>query len=98
MKFLAILSAIAVGASAAHADPVIVQAPKAPVSEQDAEAYVAKLENAVKRVCYNASAPMLGSNHYRYLDCIKQTRVQVAKDDPTGLYAANRTPIVLAAK
>lgn len=97
MKTIAILAAVAVCASAAHADPVIVQTPRAPVSEIDAKAYVTQLEKAVKRVCYDASAPVLGSNHYLYLDCIKQTRAQVAKDDPTGLYAANRTAIVLAA-
>jgi hypothetical protein len=97
MKILAILAAIAVSASAAHADPVIVQTPKAPVSERDAKAYVTQLEKAVKRVCYHASAPILGSNHYVYLDCSKETRAQVAKDDPTGLYVANRTAIILAA-
>jgi hypothetical protein len=31
-----VLAAIIVGASAAHADPVVVKAPKAPVSEHDA--------------------------------------------------------------
>jgi uncharacterized lipoprotein YajG len=97
MKLLTILAAIALTASVAHADPVIVAAPKAPVSEQDAKAYVAQLEVAVKKVCYQAAAPMIGSNHYMYLDCIKATRSQVAKDDPTGLYASRTTPLVLAA-
>jgi hypothetical protein len=97
MKFLAILAAIAVTASAAHADPVIVQTPRAPVSEQDAKTYVSELNQAVKKVCHKAAAPVIGSNHYLYLDCIKATRAQVAKDDPTGLFAANKAPVVLAA-
>jgi uncharacterized lipoprotein YajG len=51
MKFLAILASTAMLAGVAHADPVIVQAPKAPVTEAAAQAYVAKLEKAVKEVC-----------------------------------------------
>jgi hypothetical protein len=91
------LAAIVVGASAAHADPVVVKAPKAPVSEYDAQLYVSKLDKAVKDLCYKAAAPMIGLNHYIYLECIKATRARVAKDDPTGLYASKAAPLVLAA-
>jgi hypothetical protein len=97
MKLLAILAAIAITASAAHADPVIVNAPKAPVSEQEAQDYVVRLDKAVKEVCYQAAAPMIGLSHYIYLECIKATRAQVAKDDPTGIYASKSAPMVLAA-
>lgn len=87
MKRIAIFAAITLSAAAAHADPVLVEAPKAPVSSEQAEAYVAKLDKAVKEVCYAASAPVYGMNYYAYLSCLKQTRADVAKQDPTGLYA-----------
>ena len=44
-----------------------------------------------------AAAPMIGLNHYIYLECIKATRAKVAKDDPTGIYASKSAPLVLAA-
>ena len=97
MKYFAILAAIRVGASAAHADPVVVKAPRAPVSEQDAQLYVSKLDKAVKDVGHKAAAPMIGLNHYIYLPCIKATRARVAKDDPTVLYDSKAAPLVLAA-
>ncbi|MEY4785819.1 MAG: hypothetical protein RIR41_3754 [Pseudomonadota bacterium] len=97
MKILAIIAAIAISTSAAYADPVTVMAPKAPVSEQDAQDYVVRLDKAVKEVCYQAAAPMIGLNHYIYLECIKATRAKVAKDDPTGIYASKSAPLVLAA-
>ena len=99
MKTLAIIAALALTASVAHADPVIVAAPKGQVTEAAAQAYVEKLEKAVKQVCYDAFAPAIGINHYLYLDCIKDTRQQVAKDDPTGLYASRSgQEIVVASK
>ena len=100
MKLIVILAALMLTASVAHADPVIVDAPKAPVSADAAKQYVAKLENAVKTVCYDAVAPVIGLGHYAYLDCIKATRARVAKEDPTGLYAAQfgADAVVLAAK
>lgn len=88
MKRIAILAAIALStATAAYAGPVTVEAPKAPVSLEAADAYVAKLEQAVKQVCYEAHTPVIGVSFYSYLACIKQTRAQVATQDPTGLYA-----------
>lgn len=100
MKVLAILAAIALTASVAHADPVIVMSPKAPVSDQDAKAYIVALDKAVKKVCAKAAAPIIGSNFYSYLACIKDTRAEVAKNDLTGIYAARDTgrDLVLASK
>jgi hypothetical protein len=101
MKTIAVFTAIAFAtAAAAHADPVIVDTPKAPVSTEAARDYVSRLESAVKEVCFDVAAPVIGVNHYMYLACIKATRAQVAKDDPTGLYAARDTAegLVLAAK
>lgn len=100
MKRIAILAAIALSAAAAHADPVLVEAPKAPVSAEQADAYVARLDLAVKEVCYAASAPVYGTNYYAYLSCLKQTRADVAKKDPTGLYAGLESTgaLVVAAK
>ncbi len=88
MKRIVILTAIAFSKSAAaYAGPVTVETPKAPVSLDAADAYVMKLERAVKQVCQKAATPVIGVNYYSYLACIKETRAQVAKQDPTGLYA-----------
>lgn len=100
MKRIAISAVIALTAAAAHAEPVAVETPRAPVSAEAADAYVAKLERAVKRVCREAAAPMVGINFYTYLACVKDTRAQVAKQDPTGLYAGRDSAdaLVIAAK
>lgn len=100
MKRIAIFAAAAFLASAAHADPVSVSAPKAPVSAEAAATYVAKLDKAVKQVCREAAGPVIGVAYYGYLACIKDTRADVAKQDPTGLYAGveSQTTLVIAAK
>ena len=88
MKRIAILTVIALSATAvAYAGPVTVETPKTPISLETADAYVAKLEQAVKEVCYKASTPVIGVGFYGYLACVKETRADVAKQDPTGLYA-----------
>ena len=100
MKRTAIFAAIVLSAAVAHADPVTVEAPKAPVSAAQADAYVAKLDRAVKEVCYEAATPVVGLNYYIYLGCLKKTRADVAKKDPTGLYAGleSKGAMVVAAK
>lgn len=100
MKRIVISISIALSAAVAHADPVVVIAPKAPISAQAAEAYVAKLEHAVKEVCYDAAAPIIGLAYYSYLKCVKDTRAEVGKQEPTGLYANRDSTIgdVFAAK
>lgn len=100
MKRIAIFAALALSAGVAHADPVTVEAPQAPVSTEAAAAYVAKLDRAVKEVCYNEAGPVVGLAYYSYLSCIKATRAEVAKQDPTGLYAAHKpaADMVVAAR
>ena len=99
MKFIAIFATVAVLASAAHADPVLVPTPKAPFSADQADAYVVSLEKAIKRVCREAAAPVVGLGFYSYLACIKETRAVVAKQDPTGLHAGeSRTDLLVAAR
>ncbi len=100
MKRIMIFAAAAMFASAAHADPVSVSAPKAPVSAEDAATYVANLDKAVKQVCREATGPVIGVAYYGYLACIKDTRAEVAKQDPTGLYAGveSQTTLVVASK
>jgi hypothetical protein len=101
MKRIAIFAALALSTAAvAHADPVTIEAPKAPISAEAAEAYVIKLEKAVKAVCREASAPVVGIGFYAYLECVKATRADVAKKDPTGLYAAKESAdsLVIASK
>jgi hypothetical protein len=100
MKHFAIFAFAAAVAGVAHADPVTVLTPKDPASKEQAEAYVAELDRAVKKVCADASAPIVGFNYYSYIACLKSTRAEVAKTDPTGLYAKveSSQPAVLAAR
>lgn len=87
MKRIAIFAAAALFAAAAHADPVTVTAPKAGASSEEVASYVAKLDKAVREVCYEAASPVVGIGYYSYLACLKETRAAVGKKDPTGLYA-----------
>lgn len=100
MKRIPIFAALALTAGAAHADPVTVEAPKAPISAEAAGAYIARLDQAVKEVCQDAAGPIVGLAYYSYRTCIKATRAEVAKQDPTGLYAAHASAkdIVVAAR
>lgn len=100
MKRIAIFAAAALCAGVAHADPVTVAAPKDGASPQEVSAYVNKLEVAVKRVCTSAYSPVIGINYFGYIECVKATRADVAKKDPTGLYAkaADSAPLQVAAK
>ena len=85
-RFVIFVFAVAV-AGAAHADPVTVLTPKDPASNEQAAVYVAELDRAVKKVCADEAAPIYGPNYYVYLSCLKATRAEVAKTEPTGLYA-----------
>ena len=100
MKRFAIFAFVAAVAGAAHADPVTVLTPKDPASKEQAQAYVAELDRAVKKVCADEAAPIFGPNYYAYLACLKATRADVAKTEPTGLYAKleSNAPAVLAAR
>lgn len=99
MKRIMIFAFASIIALAAHADPVLVSTPKAPYSADQADAYVVSLETAIKRVCREAPAPVVGLGFYSYLSCIKETRAEVAKQDPTGLYAGeSRMGLLVAAR
>lgn len=100
MKRFAIIAVIALSAAGAHADPVTVEAPAAPISEAAAQAYVAKLEKAIKDVCLDEAGPIVGVGYFTYRECVKATRAAVAKQDPTGLYAKRESTgeLVIAAK
>jgi len=77
-------------AGAAWADDTVsVAMPKDPASKEQAAVYVAELDQAVKRVCARALAPIIGVNFYTYRACLKETRAVTAKKDPTGLYAGS---------
>lgn len=91
MKRIMILAAALSATSMAHADPVSVLTPKAPISAEDAATYVASLDKAVKRVCRKAVGPVVGVGYYGYLSCLKDTRAEVSKNDPTGLYAGSES-------
>ena len=100
MKRFAIFAVAIALTGAAHADPITVLTPTDPASKEQAEAYVAELDRAVKKVCADAAAPLIGFNYYTYTACLKATRADVAKADPTGLYAKveSNPPAVLAAR
>jgi len=94
------VAALTLTAAAAYADGITVMTPAAPVSNEQAVTYVAKLDAAVKRVCARAATPLIGTNVYVYQKCIKATRADVEKKDPTGLYATRDSvaSTVLAAR
>lgn len=101
MKRIVISAAIAMSAaSAAYADPITVMTPKASATAADKAAYVAQLDTAVKEVCEDAAKPLIGLNYFIYQSCVKQTRLEVAQKDPTGLYAARESAggAIIAAK
>ena len=86
-------------AGAAHAD-VVVKTPPEPVSQKEAAMYVAELDDAVRRVCTKMASPIIGHNFYIYQACLRATRADVEKKDPTGLYASRESirSTVLAAR
>ena len=59
--------------------------------KEQADAYVAELDRAVKKVCNEAARPIIGSGYYAYLSCVKATRADVERREPTGLYAARES-------
>jgi hypothetical protein len=100
MKVIVISAALALLAGAAHADPVTVKTPKPDASAAEVATYVADLEKAVRHVCRKAAAPVVGLAYYTYLACLKETRLDVSKLDPTGLYTGRDSTggTVLAAR
>ena len=100
MKRIIISAAIAMSAGAAYAEPVTVMTPKAGASIAEQQAYVAALDEAVEKVCKQENSPVYGVAFYSYKACLKETRLEVVKKDPTGLYAASESKgaLVLAAK
>jgi methionine-rich copper-binding protein CopC len=94
-----ILAASILAPASAFADTTILS-PKAPASAAEAAAYVQKLDLAIKRECQRATAPVIGVAYFSYRHCLKDTRADVAKKDPTGLYARRDSvsDIVVAAK
>ncbi len=99
MKRIIISAALVLSAGAAHADPITVMAPRPGASAEEKAAYVIKLEHAVKEVCNEAASPVIGVNYYAYMECLKATRIEVARKDPTGLYATRDSGgTVVAAK
>lgn len=100
MKRIIISAAIAMSAAAAYADPITVMTPKANASAEEVALYVAKLDQAVEKVCKDERAPILGVAYYSYQACLRDTRIAVEKSDPTGFYVAHESVggTVIAAK
>lgn len=99
MKSFEMFAIFALSAGAAYADPVTLLAPKASASAEEKAANVIKLDKAVSDVCYKAAIPVMGLNFYAYLSCLKQTREEVSKTEPTGPYVSRDSGgAVIAAK
>src|SRR3546814_301423 len=82
----AVTAAIATAGSAWADTSISVLTPKDPTSKEQAAAYIADLDQAVRRVCAKTNSPIVGVNFYTYQACVKQTRIATAQKDPTGLY------------
>lgn len=100
MRRIIISTAIAMSAAAAYADPVTVMTPKPGASADELAAYVDNLDKAVKSVCKDNIRLARSIGFVSYSACLKETRIGVSKQDPTGLYAATKltAPMTLAAK
>lgn len=100
MKRIAIFAFVTMSAAAAHADPVTVLVPKAGATIEEKAAYVQRVDDAVKDVCRDEAAPIIGLSFWTYLSCVKHTREAVASKDPTGLYASREVTggTIIAAK
>jgi hypothetical protein len=87
---------------AAFADSVTVSVPANVNTQEGAAAYTSALDRAVSKVCRNAFSPVIGTNYFAYKACLVQTRLDVAKLEPTGLYASRfskpASSLALAAK
>lgn len=100
MKRIVISTAIAMSAGAACADPVTVMTPKPGASAEELAAYVDNLDKAVNSVCEDNTRLARSLGYVNYSACVKEIRIEVSKQDPTGLYAATKltAPMTLAAK
>jgi hypothetical protein len=89
-------------AGAAFADTTTVSIPANVQTREGATAYTSALDKAVARVCRNEFSPIIGINYYNYRTCLAKTRAEIARQEPTGLYAtrfSNPGPsLALAAK
>lgn len=99
-RFLIAALAVAVLAPASAFADTPVRTPKATASPAEVAAYIQKLDLAVKSECQRATGPLVGVGYYSYLACLKDTRADLAKREPTGLYARSEsvTGIAVAAK
>jgi hypothetical protein len=100
MKFiLAAASLLACGA--AQAQQVEVAVPADLAAPDAAAAYTSSLIDAVDKVCAREAGPVIGVGYYVFWACVKQTRIDVAAKDPTGLLARRlglNDPVRVAAR
>lgn len=50
--------------------------------------YIAQLKKAVRSECARANSPVIGQNYDRFATCVKAAELEVARQDKTGLLAA----------
>jgi len=50
--------------------------------------YVATLKRAVRSECARANSPVIGENYERFAGCVNAAELEVARQDKTGLLAA----------
>ena len=101
-RFILSLTAGMTLSGAAFADTATVSLPSNLHAPEGAAAYTAALDKAVNRVCRNEYSPLIGTNYYSYRACLAETRADVARQEPTGLYASRfskpASSLTLAAK
>ena len=88
-KVLVSLALLAAAPCVANAEPlsIAVQVPADLESAEASGAYTDALMSAVVKVCRDASDIGGIAERWTYSACVQQTRVAVAKEDPTGLLA-----------
>lgn len=101
MKFALVAAASLLACGAAYAQKIEVAVPADLTSPAAATAYTTALMEAIDTVCARETGPIIGVGYYTYRACVKQTRIDVSAQEPTGLLASRlnlTAPITLAAK
>ncbi len=84
----ALVSAFVCGSALADTKSIEVPVPTNIEDAEVAQAYTTALLKAISSVCQRETSPTIGVALYTYRTCIADTRLAIAKTEPTGLLAA----------
>lgn len=101
MKFTFAAIAAALACGTASAQTVEVPIPQGLETPAVAAEYTDQLLAAISTVCARSSAPVIGINYYTFRACVKQTRIDTAAHEPTGLLAVRlgiESPVRVASR